>query len=299
MENNIIHVKDLEKSYGEKKVLHGISFDIHEGQIVGLLGENGAGKTTILKCIAGLQPFDAGNIYYYNQSLKDDMSIPRNFGILIESAFLDYLTANDNLKLLLWADGETNPEVILEKIKEALALVELLDVKDKKVKYFSYGMKQRLGLAQALMTAKTFLMLDEPFLGLDPIGKDIVKNAIVSKAKEHNMAVLFSSHGLEDVADICDTVVMIKQGRCTFNGPIQRSRLYTIQIDSIPDEFVSEASKMGVEFLSDNILKFQPSKADKYSIDDLLKLIYTCNMHIVDIWAEELSLKNLFIERDV
>jgi ABC-2 type transport system ATP-binding protein len=177
--------------------------------------------------------------------------------------------------------------------------VKLLDVKNKKVKHFSYGMRQRLGLAQALMTAKTFLMLDEPFLGLDPIGKDIVKNAIVSKAKEHNMAVLFSSHDLEDVADICDTVVMIKQGRCTFNGPMQRSRLYTVQIDNIPDGFIGEASKMGVEFLSDNILKFQPSKADKYSIDDLLKLIYTCNMHVVDIWVEELSLKNLFMERDV
>lgn len=229
----MIEIQNLCKSYGEKQALHDVSFKIGKGEIVGLIGKNGAGKSTILKSIAGLLDYNGGKILYNQMNCSNNPSCVQDFGILIDCAFLDYVSAFENLKLLYQLDHRNNLSSVRSVIDDAFELVGLSTVKHKRVKTYSFGMKQRLGLAQAIINARSFIMLDEPFIGLDPIGKKIVKKSIVKKAKEENYAVLFSSHDLDDVAEICDRLVMIDHGKCVYDGMVQRNLEYHVYIEDI------------------------------------------------------------------
>ncbi len=178
----MIEVLGLSKSYGEKNALNNVSFSLKAGEIVGLIGKNGAGKSTILKSIAGILKYDSGKILYNGVDCSNNSVVIQDFGILIDCAFLDYISAYDNLKLLYQLDSRHQIKNANCTIDNVFELVGLSDVKNKRVKTFSFGMKQRLGLAQAIINAQSFIMLDEPFIGLDPIGKEIVKKAIIKKA---------------------------------------------------------------------------------------------------------------------
>lgn len=231
----MIEISHLCKSYGKKQAVHNVSFNVAQGEVVGLIGKNGAGKSTILKSIAGLLRYEDGEIRAYGEDIRQRPDVIGSFGILLECAFLDYLNAYDNMRLLYCANMNKIPEDIDERINAAFYLVGLETVKHKRVKSYSFGMKQRLGLAQAIITAQNFMMLDEPFIGLDPVGKEIAKNAIVAKAKEEQQAVLFSSHDLDDVADICDRIVMIDQGQCVYNDRIHKIHQYSIRLGTDAD----------------------------------------------------------------
>lgn len=220
----MLQIHHLKKSYGAKEVLLDISFEVRPGEIVALLGKNGAGKSTTMNCVAGIINPTSGDITYEGQSLLPESTLRSEFGILITAVFFDYLNVEDNLTCLLRAHGWRDKAAIAQRIDQILALVDLSAQKRKLVKTFSFGMKQRLGLAQALMSDAEFLMLDEPLVGLDPLGKDMVKQALVRAAREENRAVLFSSHDLPDVADICDRIVMIKDGLVAFDGPYSDDR---------------------------------------------------------------------------
>lgn len=209
----------LHKTYGEKTVLADISFDVHPGEIVALLGKNGAGKTTTLNCITGITHPTGGEITWQGRSVLPESPDRASFGVLITAVFFDYLNVEDNLTALLRAHGVRDRAEIRRRIDAALTLVDLAGQKRKLVKTFSLGMKQRLGLAQALLHDSAFIMLDEPLIGLDPIGRKIVKEMLVRQAKQQGLPVLFSSHELGDVADICDRIVMIKDGLVAFDGP--------------------------------------------------------------------------------
>ncbi len=255
----MIEIRNLCKSYGEKQAVQDVSFSIAPGEVVGLIGKNGAGKSTILKSIAGLLHYEDGEIVAYEKDIRQCPQIIGTFGILLECAFLDYLNAYENLRLLYCANLQKVPEGIEKKLDAAFELVGLESVKRKRVKSYSFGMKQRLGLAQAILTAQNFMMLDEPFIGLDPVGKEIAKKAIVSKARDEGLAVLFSSHDLDDVADICDRIVMIDQGRCVYNDRVHKIHRYVIQLSNDAD--ISTINKrleiLGISYnLQDNIVSF-------------------------------------------
>lgn len=280
-----IQVQNLSKSYGEQKVLQDINFDVKAGEVVGLLGKNGAGKTTILKAIAGLSKDNGGHIMYQSKDILTTPNLTRDFGILIECAFLDYLSAYENLKVLLWAHGLQDKAQIQDSINKAFKLVGLEKAKNKKVKQYSFGMKQRLGLAQAITLSSSFMMLDEPFVGLDPIGKEIAKNAIIHKAKQENMAVLFSSHDLDDVSEICDKIVMIEDGHCIYNGPMENKKKYTITINH-------PLGTNLIAFLSSVVpkLKVQNNQIEFYSqIDTVLKELYKNNVDVSDFKIDDIN----------
>lgn len=226
----MIEVSHLCKSYGSKQAIQDVSFSVASGEVVGLIGKNGAGKSTILKSIAGLLHYNGGEIKAFGEDIRQNPTAISNFGILLECAFLDYLNAYENLSILYCVNMNNPSKDVSEKLDEVFSLVGLSDVKYKRVKSYSFGMKQRLGLAQAILTAKTFMMLDEPFIGLDPVGKEIAKRAIVAKAKEEGQAVLFSSHDLDDVADICDRIVMIDKGRYVYNDSVHKIHKYDIKL---------------------------------------------------------------------
>ena len=287
---SLIKIEALNKSYGEKKALEEVSFSVNSGEIVGLIGKNGAGKTTILKSIANLIRYNSGKILYMDKDIFSNPSITREFGILIECAFLDYVNAYDNLRILGMAGGKLRPSELHAMIDDALKFVGLYEVRAKKTKTFSFGMKQRLGLAQALMNANGFLMLDEPFIGLDPIGKEIAKSAIVSKAREEKLGVLFSSHDLPDVAEICDRIVMIKNGSCVFDGKVDKLPAYEITLKTpMDDNQILEISRINTVKASVNKICFENGY-----VNDVMRYIYSQTLLIDRIDSKRNTLIDMF-----
>lgn len=255
----MIEVSHLCKSYGSKQAIQDVSFSVASGEVVGLIGKNGAGKSTILKSMAGLLHYNGGEIKAFGEDIRQNPTAISNFGILLECAFLDYLNAYENLSILYCVNMNNPSKDVSEKLDEVFSLVGLSDVKYKRVKSYSFGMKQRLGLAQAILTAKTFMMLDEPFIGLDPVGKEIAKRAIVAKAKEEGLAVLFSSHDLDDVADICDRIVMIDKGSCVYNDSVHKIQKYDIKLAGEADISAIKRSLQALDIpfdISDNTVSF-------------------------------------------
>ena len=206
--NEALLIHNLTKRYKNKIALNDFSMEIMPGEIVALIGENGAGKTTLLNSICGFIRPTSGSISFKGISSEEEKALDK-IGVLIEPNFLDYLTAEENLQYLSVLSEDKKNNALIERL---LQKTELSDSKKKKVKTFSFGMKQRLGLCQSLLTDVELLIFDEPFVGLDPVGKELFKKVILDKAHQEKIPVLFSSHDLDDVEEICDRIVMLKYG---------------------------------------------------------------------------------------
>ena len=204
-----IQVQKLRKSYKDREVLKNISFEIKEGSICGLLGINGAGKSTIMKIIFGLENADRGAIVFNGGKNAGKYEI----GALIETpAIYMNLSAYDNLKTraLLY-------DISDERINEVLNLIGLSNTGKKKAGSFSLGMKQRLGLGMAIITSPDLLILDEPTNGLDPDGIKELLNLMIS-LKKSGMTILLSSHQLYEVSKVADKVVILHDGQIFYDG---------------------------------------------------------------------------------
>ncbi|MDP4178404.1 MAG: ABC transporter ATP-binding protein [Bacillota bacterium] len=206
---NVLEVKDVHKHLGKREIIKGISFNVKEGEIFGFLGPNGAGKTTTIRMLVGMIKPNNGSISIMGHDInKDKVNALKHIGAVVENPEMyTYLSGMDNLKLV--ASLRNIPKKDLEDVIE---MVNLKDRINDKVKKYSLGMKQRLGLASALIGKPSLLILDEPTNGLDPTGildfREIVKKA----ARERNTAVLISSHILSEVQHLCDTVAFINKG---------------------------------------------------------------------------------------
>ena len=284
----LLQVQNVTKRYGDKIALNDFSMDICPGEIVALIGENGAGKTTLLNIICGYCKPSAGQVQYKGKNIVATPLITREFGVLIEPQFLDYISAEENLRLL---SQLTNQKQDI-RIKELLEKTELYSSRKKKVKEFSFGMKQRLGLCQCLLTEVGFLILDEPFVGLDPIGKELFKRTILDMAHNQNVPVLFSSHDLDDVDEICDRVVMISKGNKQLDQPLEHKQTYTVKIEcTISDDIKrSLMEKCGeLRFFEDKIM-FQ----DETLIIDIQKILLQKGHYICGFTVQKNNLKSLF-----
>ena len=203
MHNNaILSIKNLNKYYYKLHALNHLSFDIKEGSIHGILGPNGSGKSTLMRIIAGLIKSWSGSIYFKDELLDySDPKVLSNFGFMIESpAFYEYLTALENLKLFA-----NLTETGSHSIHQALKLVKLERRKNEKVKNFSYGMKQRLGIAQTLLHQPKILILDEPNNGLDPSGINDM-GVLINRLKSEGKTIILSTHILSEVENLCTDV---------------------------------------------------------------------------------------------
>lgn len=204
-----IQVQKLRKSYKDREVLKNISFEIKEGSICGLLGINGAGKSTIMKIIFGLENADSGEVIFNGGKNAGIYEI----GALIETpAIYMNLSAFDNLKTraLLY-------DISDERINEVLNLIGLSNMGKKKAGSFSLGMKQRLGLGMAIITSPDLLILDEPTNGLDPDGIKELLNLMIS-LKKSGMTILLSSHQLYEVSKVADKIVILHDGQIFYDG---------------------------------------------------------------------------------
>lgn len=290
---NCLKVCDLSKDYGEKAALSRFSFEIAGGEIVGLIGRNGAGKTTLLNCIAGNIYSNSGKIYVDDIDLFENGQLRKDIGILVESTFIDYLTAYENLKLLMFVSGILNNKVIEEEINKVLEIVGLSLEKKKKVGEFSYGMKQRLGFAQALLNGKKMLILDEPFAGLDINGRQLVKNHIRKIVEENNISVLFSDHNLEEVMDLYNRVVCIQNGVKLYDGKPEINKTYNLIVENINEKLYKELQLVDVAV---DLTKKSICFSDNANLNQILQSILN-NTKIIDLQLHENSIER-FLKED-
>lgn len=212
---NILEINNLTKSFGSNKILDGINLQIPSGTIYGFIGKNGAGKTTTMKIILGLLQADEGEVLVNGEKVKFGQSATNKYiGYLPDvPEFYGYMTAKEYLMLCGKITGMSKIQ-IKKRSDELLNLVGLGDDK-KKIKSYSRGMKQRLGIAQALLNKPKLLLCDEPTSALDPLGRNDVLE-ILKKIKDET-TVIFSTHILSDVESICDHVAFLNGGKIVLN----------------------------------------------------------------------------------
>lgn len=207
----MISCQNISKRYGKVQALHQVNIICNKGEICGLVGANGAGKTTLFKILLNLVSADSGTIEISGDGSK------KIGGIIEKPALYPYLNARENLQLFAKVQGAQTNKVAIDN---SLIQVGLPLDRNDPVRNFSMGMKQRLGIAVALLNNPSCLLLDEPFSGLDPIGIEALKKLIVHLAKTNNMAILISSHILEVLSTLCTQLFVIHNGKMVQNGPI-------------------------------------------------------------------------------
>ena len=207
----VIEVRHVSKSFGEDHVLKDVSHSFEIGQIHGIVGNNGSGKTVLMKCICGFLKPDSGAIYVHHRQVGKETDFPEDIGIIIETpGFLPHLSGFQNLKILASLKRIANDHTI----RDTIELVGLDPNLKKPVGKYSLGMRQRLGLAQALMEDPSLLILDEPFNGLDKNGAQHIRELIKS-LRHQGKTVILASHNQMDIDELCDTVCEMDAGILT------------------------------------------------------------------------------------
>ena len=243
---NIVEIKELFKTIDKEEILSGINLQITEGEIYGFLGPNGAGKTTLMKCMLSLSNITSGSIEIFGKNLQDHREeILSQVGSIIETPiFYENLTAKEIL--------EIHAQYMRKNINESdiISILRMVGLKNmtKKVKEFSLGMRQRLGLARAFLTKPKLLILDEPINGLDPIGIQEIRNLLLSLSKECGVTILISSHILSEISQIADKIGVIKNGKMVEQVSMKEFRRENIDLEEyFMSHFLNEIKNYEVD----------------------------------------------------
>lgn len=229
--NVVVQTKNLTKQYGKHKAIHNVNISVMQGDIYGLIGRNGAGKTTILRLISGLAKPTEGDIYLWEKNSQNAFPMRKRLGVLIESpGIYPSMSAADNIKLKCFATGISDNK---RRIAELLDDVGLSDVGKKKVKHFSVGMKQRLGIALALVGSPELVILDEPTNGLDPQGMAEVREMIVRLNREKDITFIISSHILGELSKIATHYGIVD------NGELKKQIMRTELTEDLEEYFLN------------------------------------------------------------
>ncbi|KKX53138.1 ABC transporter ATP-binding protein [Brevibacillus borstelensis] len=214
----IVSTHNLSKRYGDAYRVNEVNLEVHEGEVYGFLGPNGAGKSTTLKMLLGLVKPSSGKVVVFGGEFdKNRLSILRQTGSLIESpSYYGHLTGLENMRIM-----QRLHDVPDKNVCEALKIVRLENHKDKKAGLYSLGMKQRLGIAMALIAFPKLLILDEPTNGLDPAGIGEIRELIKSLPQRYGITVLLSSHLLSEIEQIATSVGIISDGKLLFQGSME------------------------------------------------------------------------------
>ena len=297
-----LKIGNLHKSFGKNTIINGLSMSIPENTIFGFLGKNGAGKTTTMKMILGFLKKDEGSIEVFGEEVSFGQSKTNQFiGYLPDvPEFYGYMTAKEYLNLCGAITGLSKNE-IKNKSVELLELVGLRDV-NKRISGYSRGMKQRLGIAQALLNSPKLLICDEPTSALDPLGRKEILD-IILKIK-YSTTVIFSTHILSDVEAICDHVVVLDKGKNVLEGSIDElkniKRKNTIKIRFKSDKelkafkSLDKFSNMLINEKGDNL--YLTDEDNQLKDIDILYELYKLNIFPIEIKIEEPTLENIFME---
>lgn len=293
----IVQTQGLCKRYGDAMRVRELGLSVPEGTVYGFLGPNGAGKSTTLKMILGLAHPTAGQITVFGQPLtaKNRLSILRDVGSLIESpSYYGHLTGEENLRIVQTLRGA--PE---RNIAEVLQIVRLTGQKDKKVAHYSLGMKQRLGLASALLGFPKLLILDEPTNGLDPAGIQEMRELICELPKQFGMTVLVSSHLLSEIDQMADVVGIIANGELVFQDRLERlharSRRNLALRTSNNDVAGEWLSRMGIQSEVQEDYLLLPDLEDA-AVRQVGRALVGQGIDLLRLELRENSLEDIFLE---
>jgi ABC-2 type transport system ATP-binding protein len=221
--SDIIAAENLSKSYGGNRAVDGLNLHIKKGEFFGFLGPNGAGKTTTIRMITGILKPDSGTITIDGHTAGDKQKIAPIIGVIPESrGFYDWMTAVEYLSLFADLYGIVGKEKE-ERIASLLSEVDLLKRKHSRIGTYSRGMRQRLGLARALINNPQILFLDEPTLGLDPQGQEDIQS-LLKKLNAKGVTVFLSSHLLNEVSNLCSRIGIINNGKLVAEGTVNELR---------------------------------------------------------------------------
>ena len=292
---NILECKNLCKTFGKKQILHNVSFEIKKGDILGFIGPNGAGKTTTIKLILGLQSITSGKVLINGYDVEKEFTKAiEKVGAIVENPDMYmYMSGYDNLKLV----ANMYKGITTKRIDEVVKLVKLENRINDKVSKYSLGMRQRLGIAQAILHNPNLLILDEPTNGLDPEGIKEMRELLVELAKKEEMAILISSHNLAELDNFCNKICIIKNGEIIETNEITaikkdiEHQQFIVEIDNTKDikNLYSEAT-----IINDKIFKISMKKEN---IPNLVVNLVNNNIKIYEIKEDEKSLEDAFFER--
>ena len=286
----VLKISNLTKNYGSRVAINDISTTVNSGEIVGFIGPNGSGKTTTIKCIFGLITPDNGDIEICGYDIKTNRETAISYvgGIIENPEFYKYLSGKENLRLFA---NMYNQKISDDYIDELLNLVELYDRKDDHVGKYSLGMKQRLGIAQALLNKPKLLILDEPTNGLDPEGIILLRKIIVNLSKQ-GTGIFISSHQLAELDMICSKFIMITKGEVKaqlsydeIHTNIEDGKLsFIIETDEDSVEIVKDIlNQNNIEFKANDNRKITIITTDNQAKQNIIKLLVDNNVVIVSI----------------
>lgn len=286
----LLECQNLCKSFGRKQILKDLSFEIDEGDILAFIGPNGSGKTTTIKLILGLQKIDKGKVIINGFDVeKDFVKAIEKVGAIVENPdTYMYLTGWQNLKMI----ANLYKGVTDEEIKEIVKLVNLEKRINDKVSKYSLGMRQRLGIARALINKPNVLILDEPTNGLDPEGIKDLRNLLKKLAKE-GMGVLISSHNLAELESFCNKVLIIDNGKIIETSEVSEFKnngnKYIFKVSNTQGLDLEGIYQVkGDEFAYDG---------SKEEIAKLIKTLVKKNVDVYEVKMEELTLEEAFLKK--
>jgi ABC-2 type transport system ATP-binding protein len=292
-------VKDFRPGFGirRKRVLHGISFVVHEGEIFGFVGPNGAGKTTTLKVLMGLIRPTAGEARILGHDVRET-AFRRHVGFLPENPyFYDYLTGRETLAFYARLCGVRGSEVS-RRVYALLRWVGLAHAADARLRTYSKGMQQRVGIAQALVHDPDVVFLDEPMTGLDPLGRKEIRDLIL-RLRGKGKTVFMNTHILSDVEMVCDRVAIIVKGRIRYEGAIENfldegDRVTDVVLANLPPEagaLLEESVDAKLRGLGDRI----EARVTEKSVGDTLRIAMEAGAEIVSVTPHRVSLESIFL----
>jgi len=291
---------DVKKSVGSKEIIKGISFSIKKGEVFGFIGPNGAGKTTTIRMMVGLMKITSGEIRICGKSIQSDYKeAASQIGAIVENPELyPFMTGWQNLKHF----ARMNKDVTDERIREIVSLVGLEKAVKEKVGRYSLGMRQRIGIAQALLHRPSVLILDEPTNGLDPAGIREMRQHIRLLAEKENVAVIISSHLLSEIELMCDRIGVIQNGQMVAvesvgnNEPQSEEVLLDVSLEAVPLDKARALlfAQHKVEAATEGaVLKFKSKKED---IPAMVQLLVQEQIDVYQISSSKATLEDKFFD---
>ncbi len=294
--SNILVCENLSKKIGKKQILKNVCLTVKEGDILGFIGPNGAGKTTTIKLILGLQNITEGTVKINGKDItKEFEKAIERVGTIVENPDLYmYMSGFENLKIIanLYKNIDKN------RINEVIKLVGLENRINDKVSKYSLGMRQRLGIAQAILHKPNLLILDEPTNGLDPEGIKQLRDLLKNLAKKEKMGILISSHNLAELESFCNKVAIIKNGEIVESSSMKEAKkvngdsIYIFEVDNVKKLKISVTNK--IEEIDKNNVKIYATKEE---IPAIIEKLVESKIKIFKVCEDEISLESAFLKK--
>lgn len=293
MEISVLKISNLSKSYGSLKALSDLSLEVHRGQVFGILGPNGSGKTTTLAILLDVVNSDSGTFEWFGENAGADQR--KKIGaILEEPIFYPYLSGLDNLQLTAKIKNCT-----YDKIPEVLELVELYDRRNDKFRTYSYGMRQRLAIAGALLNDPEVLILDEPTNGLDPQGIAEIRQ-LIRKIASQGITILLASHLLDEVQKVCTHVAILQKGKKLVAGSVEDVLQETKRVEMASEDLTLLKNTLekipGISNVTEEKNLVVAGMNDDFTSDQLNRTLMESGVTLSHLAVRKKSLERYFLD---